>query len=99
MYDSTSGVLLPAKMATAARTEELGYCNRIGIGTKVPTSECYDRTGKAPIPHKWVDVNKGDGVDEEKFEIKSRLCAAEAPNRTAPQQMTSPFPLRRRWKV
>ena len=33
-YDSTSGVLLPAEMVKAAQTEELGYCDKIGIWTK-----------------------------------------------------------------
>ena len=32
-------------------------------------SKWYTRTGKVPIPHKWVGVNKGDGVNEKKIEI------------------------------
>ena len=28
--------------------------------TKVPISECYNNTGKAPIGTRWVDINKGD---------------------------------------
>ena len=40
----------------------------------MPVSECWEKTGKAPIGIKWVDVNKGD---EGNPEYRSRLVAKE----------------------
>ena len=28
--------------------------------TKVHAAECWERTGKAPIKSRWIDINKGD---------------------------------------
>ena len=41
---------------------------------KVPVSQCYERTGKAPISIRWIDINKGDA---EKPNYRSRLVARE----------------------
>ena len=41
---------------------------------KVPTSECWRVTGKAPLGIRWVDINKGDEFDQE---LRSRLVAKE----------------------
>ena len=27
---------------------------------KVPTKDCWDKTGKAPIQTRWIDISKGD---------------------------------------
>ena len=47
---------------------------KYGVYDKVRISECYERTGKAPIGVRWVDVNKGDDVN---VEYRSRLVAKE----------------------
>ena len=44
------------------------------VYTKVPITECWDNTGKAPIGTRWIDVNKGDNVHKE---YRSRLVAQE----------------------
>ena len=41
---------------------------------KVPLEECHQKTGKAPIKVKWVDINKGDEINKE---YRSRLVAKE----------------------
>ena len=43
--------------------EEVGYVRVIRLYTKVPTSDCIERTGKKPIAVKWVDVNKQDKLN------------------------------------
>ena len=43
---------------------------------KVPRWQCYERTGKAPVKVRWVDVNKGD---EKEPNYRSRLVAMEFP--------------------
>ena len=32
---------------------------------KVPISECWDKTGKAPIQTRWIDINNGDNIHPE----------------------------------
>ena len=41
---------------------------------KVPTQQCLEETGQAPIGTRWVDINKGDDVH---VEYRSRLVAQE----------------------
>ena len=45
-----------------------------GIWHTVKIEECWDKTGKAPVSVRWVDVNKG-GL--EKMEVRSRLVARD----------------------
>ena len=47
---------------------------KYGVYKQASLAECYDRTGKAPIGTRWVDVNKGDRVHPE---YRSRLVAQE----------------------
>ena len=46
----------------------------MGLYTKVPTQECYNKTGKAPITVRWIDINKGDSINPN---YRSRLVARE----------------------
>ena len=44
------------------------------VHEKVPIQESYDKTGKAPIKCRWIDINKGD---EKNPLYRSRLVAKE----------------------
>ena len=52
----------------------MGEFAKHGVYEKVPTEECWRKTGAAPIGTRWVDVNKGD---DGKPEYRSRLVAKE----------------------
>ena len=54
--------------------KEIQQFHKHGVYKQVPVRECWERTGKAPIGIKWVDVNKGD---EGNLEYRSRLVAKE----------------------
>ena len=73
-YDSISGEWLDTELVQAARKEEMAEVKKHKVYEKVDVKECYDRTGKAPIGTRWVDVNKGDAVHPE---YRSRLVAQE----------------------
>ena len=73
-YDSISGEWLDTELVQAARQEEMAEVKKHKVYEKVYIQECYDRTGKAPIGTRWVDVNKGDAVHPE---YRSRLVAQE----------------------
>ena len=46
----------------------------MGVYTKVPIEQCWERTGKKPIGVRWVIVNKGD---DESPNIRARLVGKE----------------------
>lgn len=73
-WDDVSGAQLNPKAARAARNEEIEYIHKMKLYSKVPTSLCYQRTQKAPISIRWIDVNKGD---TERPNYRSRLVARE----------------------
>ena len=64
-WDNISGEWLDPTMVKAARKEEMIEFEKHRVYTKVPLSECYDRTGVQPIGTRWVDVNKGDKIHPE----------------------------------
>ena len=41
---------------------EMDEVHKHTVWIKVPIRECWDRTGKAPIKTRWLDINKGDKV-------------------------------------
>ena len=53
-----------------ARKEEIGYMRSRTIWGVKPISECWEKTGKAPVSVRWVDVQKAEGV-------RSRLVARD----------------------
>ena len=59
-WDDVSGAELDTKAVKQARIEEIEYVRKMSLYTKVPIKECYERTGKAPITVRWIDINKGD---------------------------------------
>ena len=78
-YDEISGKMLDPEMVKEARAKELEEIYKVRhtgktLYHKVPIEECYEKTGKAPISVRWIDINKGD---DEKPEYRSRLVARE----------------------
>ena len=57
--DDQSGEPLKPKLVRTARQEEISYFKSMDVYKKVPLKECRDKTGKAPIGVRWVDINKG----------------------------------------
>ena len=54
----------------SARKEEIGYMQSSTILSIKPISDCWEKTGKAPVTARWVDVQKAEGV-------RSRLVARD----------------------
>ena len=53
-WDDVTGAMLDPRKA------EMVYFKKMKVYEKVPKSQCYNETGKAPIGVRWVDVNKQD---------------------------------------
>ena len=73
-WDDVTGTRLDPGMVRTARQEEMDEYRKHGVYFKVPKEQCRQRTGKEPIPVRWIDINKGD---EENPEYRSRLVAKE----------------------
>ena len=73
-WGSVGGVPLKADWVKQTRQDELREFAKLQVYTKVPISECWEKTGKKPIGVTWVDINKGD---EANSEYRSRLVAKE----------------------
>ncbi len=73
-WDDVSGEPLSTERVIRARLEEIEEFPKREVYDKVPISQCWERTGKAPIGVRWVDINKGDSVSPEN---RSRLVAKE----------------------
>ena len=80
--DDLSGEKLPQAGVRAARKEEVGYMEGRKLWTQRPVKECWDKTGKAPVSVRWVDINKGGkGKTHEEYfklmDLRSRLVARD----------------------
>ena len=73
-WDEMSGEKLDPVLVKAARKEEMEEFTKYSVYRKVFLQECYDRTGKAPIGVRWIDINKGGNVHPD---YRSRLVAKE----------------------
>ncbi|CAK0879940.1 unnamed protein product, partial [Prorocentrum cordatum] len=73
-WDNLSGAPLEISKVLEARQAEMKEVEKHNVYTKVPISECFEKTGRAPIGTRWVDVNKGD---ENRPEYRSRIVAQE----------------------
>jgi hypothetical protein len=61
-------------LVDAARAKELEYFASKGVWVKRPKAEAFQKTGRAPISVRWVDVNKGD---DQCPKYRSRLVARQ----------------------
>ena len=73
-FDDLSGEALDLEQVRKARQDEIAYFKSMKVYEKVPITEAYDKTGKAPIQCRWIDVNKGDNSNPL---YRSRLVAKE----------------------
>ena len=73
-YDDISGAPLPGELVEKAIGEEMAEYSKHNVYSKVPISQCLERTGKKPIGVRWVIVNKGDEVD---YNVRARLVGKE----------------------
>jgi hypothetical protein len=62
---------LSLKEVHEARDEEMEFLNKRKIWCERTVKECFEKTGKAPVSVRWVDVRKGSG------EVRSRLVARD----------------------
>ena len=60
-WDDVNGGGLPINEVGLARKEELDFMKKRNIWGLAPTSECWEKTNKAPVSVRWVDTNKGGG--------------------------------------
>ena len=49
-------------------------CDKMAVYEKRSIEECTRKTGKRPIPVRWIDINKGD---KERPVYRSRLVAKD----------------------
>ena len=66
--------MLDSHMVRMARKEEMEEVRKHNLYMKVPIGQCWDKTGKAPIGVRWVDINRRDKIHPE---YRSRLVAKE----------------------
>ena len=62
------------ELVHAARKTELEYFRSKSVWVKRPRQEAFDKTHRAPITVRWVEVNKGD---DENPNYRSRLVARQ----------------------
>ena len=58
-WDDHTGEFLDAKKVKEARQLEMEYYDKMQVFDKVPIAQCWERTGKAPLKARWVDIDKG----------------------------------------
>ena len=56
-FDDTTGEELDLEDVKQARADEMGEVYKHEVYTKVPTQQCWERTGKAPIGVRWLDIH------------------------------------------
>ena len=71
-WDEITNKKLEKKFVEDARLDEMKGLYQYGVYEKVNIAECHEKTGKAPIRVRWLDINKGD---EKNKEYRSRLVA------------------------
>ena len=73
-WDDISGKHLDPAGVRKARAAEIDFYRKMGVYVKVPTSECFAKTGQKPIGVRWVDIDKGD---RDRPNYRSRLVAKQ----------------------
>ena len=64
-WDDVTGKTLDPEGVKVARREEIDEYHKHEVYEQVDERECYERTGKPPIPVRWIDINKGGSVNPE----------------------------------
>ena len=60
IYDELTGKELDPKKVRAARKGEMDFVKKISVYEERSIDECWAKTGKRPIPTRWVDILKGE---------------------------------------
>ena len=89
--DDITGRPLNPELVAEARADEVRGANAHNVWTKVPISECYQRTGKPPIGGRWVDHNKGDDINPD---IRCRYVGRDFKNDTREDLFAATPPLK-----
>ena len=84
-----SGQILNKDLVIQARKEEKDKYFSHKAYDKVPISESWEVTGKAPIGCRWIDINKGD---DENPDYRSRLVAKEINRRRSDEMFAATLP-------
>ena len=58
-WDDHTGDSLDAKKVKEARQLEMEYYDKMHVFDEVPVAQCWERTGKAHLIARWVDIDKG----------------------------------------
>ena len=58
-WDDHTGASLDAKKVSEARQLEMDCYDKIHVFDKVPIAQCSERTGKAHLKARWVDIDEG----------------------------------------
>ena len=58
-WNDHAGESLDAKKVKEARQLEMEYYDNMHVFDKVPIAQCWERTGKASLKARWVDIDKG----------------------------------------
>ena len=58
-WDDHTGESLDAKKVKEARQLEMVYYDKMHVFDKVLVAQCWERTGKAPLKARWVDIDEG----------------------------------------
>ena len=73
-WDDRTSEKLDAGRVREARREEIEFMKSIPLYEEVDRQEAWDRTGKAPISTRWVDINRGTA---ESPDVRCRLVARD----------------------
>ena len=60
IYDELTRKELDPQKVENARKGEMEFLEKIRVYEESPIEECWDKTGKRPIPTRWVDSLKGE---------------------------------------
>ena len=77
-YDEEHDGEFDPKLLKEARLEEVNFMQNIGAWEPSTWEECMQKTGKAPVTTKWVDVGKGRYGE---VLIRNRLVARDFKNK------------------
>ena len=64
-WDDITGEELDSSSVMMAGNEEIKEVHKHEVYHERPIKECWDKTGKAPIKTRWIDINKGDEIHPE----------------------------------
>jgi hypothetical protein len=73
-WDDVNGGEISLSDLRKARKEEIDFMTKRKIWSETSVAECWEKTGKAPVTVRWVDVNKGSS---EKPAVRCRLVARD----------------------